>query len=82
MLTATDDQSRNRRFGPAIGRGDDKTEAKSAIGQVVESAHNAAQIHQLAILHVIDMPITEQVYHILHHDRSPEEALDALLSRK
>ncbi len=82
VLTATDDQSRNRRFGLAIGRGDDHSAAKSAIGQVVESAHNAEQIHQLALFHVIEMPITEQVYHILHHNRSPEEALNSLLARK
>src|ERR1700723_3097561 len=37
VLTCTDDQSRNRRFGIALGRGQSLNEAQSGIHQVVEA---------------------------------------------
>ena len=81
VLTSTDDQSRNRRFGLALGRGDTKEDARTTIAQSVEGMHAAEQIQKLARLHNVDMPITDCVYHILHHDLSPLEAVKTLLSR-
>ncbi|MBR9858827.1 MAG: NAD(P)H-dependent glycerol-3-phosphate dehydrogenase, partial [Gammaproteobacteria bacterium] len=48
VLTCTDNQSRNRRFGLALGRGQDVQAAMTEIGQVVEGYRNAAEVHQLA----------------------------------
>ena len=81
VLTCTDDQSRNRRLGMALGRGEPLEEALSAIGQVVEGVRTAREVRQVAKSHNIDMPITEQVYQILYAGRTPRDAGAGLLGR-
>ncbi|MCK4869993.1 MAG: NAD(P)-dependent glycerol-3-phosphate dehydrogenase [Gammaproteobacteria bacterium] len=81
VLTCTDDQSRNRRFGIAIGQGADKRTAVDAIGQVVEGIAATRATYELAQQHGIDMPITEQIFNILYHNANPEEAAQAILGR-
>ncbi|MBI2379687.1 MAG: NAD(P)H-dependent glycerol-3-phosphate dehydrogenase [Gammaproteobacteria bacterium] len=81
VLTCTDNQSRNRRFGLAIGQGQPLAEAEAAIGQVVEGARNAREVQQLARAMDVDMPIVEQVYRVLYEGLAPKEAARNLLSR-
>lgn len=81
VLTCTDDQSRNRRFGLAIGRGETAEAAFAAIGQVVEGATTAREVLRLARQHQVDMPITEQVDRVLHHGQNPRQAVESLLAR-
>jgi len=81
VLTCTDNQSRNRRAGLAIGRGDAPDQAVAALGQAVEGVKSAPEILRLAREHSVDMPITEQVVAVLKEDRSPQAAVEALLSR-
>jgi glycerol-3-phosphate dehydrogenase (NAD(P)+) len=81
ILTGTDNQSRNRRFGLAIGQGYTSDEALAKINQVVEGYYNAAQVNQMAINHGVTMPIIQKVYHILYQGLAPEQAvLDFLVS--
>lgn len=81
VLTCTDDQSRNRRAGLALGRGESLDAALAGIGQVVEGVRTAREIHALAGEQGVEMPIAEQVYRVLYEDRSPRDAVDALLER-
>jgi glycerol-3-phosphate dehydrogenase (NAD(P)+) len=81
VLTCTDDQSRNRRFGLAIGRGEPVTAALAAIGQVIEGAATAREALRLAHQRRVEMPITEQVDRVLHHGQSPRRAVEILLAR-
>lgn len=81
VLTCTDDQSRNRRFGLALGKGQTADEAHKAIGQVVEGAHNVEQVMQLAKQYQLDMPISEQVFKILNGQETAHQAVHELLSR-
>ena len=81
VLTCTDDQSRNRRLGLALGQGKNLEETIQAIGQVVEGINTSREIHALAQDHNVDMPITEQVYLILHQGHTPREAVQALMER-
>ena len=81
VLTCTDDQSRNRRFGLAIGRGQTAEAALAAIGQVVEGAATAREALRLARQHRVEMPITEQVDRVLHHGQNPRRAVESLLAR-
>jgi len=81
ILTATDNQSRNRRFGLALGEGMTINDAKAGIGQVVEGARNAAEVHHLAQKMAVEMPIAEQVYALLYENLSPQTAVANLLSR-
>jgi glycerol-3-phosphate dehydrogenase (NAD(P)+) len=81
VLTCTDDQSRNRRLGLALGRGEPRDQAVQQIGQAVEGLHTAKELDSLAKLKQVDMPITEQVKRVLYDDEAPAEAVEALLSR-
>jgi len=81
VLTCTDDQSRNRRFGLAIGKGQKLKEAEAGIGQVVEAVRNAEEVHILAKANNVEMPICEAIYSILYQGVSPEVAAHKLLTR-
>jgi len=81
VLTCTDDQSRNRRLGLALGQGKFLEEALAAIDQVVEGVQTAREVHDLALSQGVDMPITEQVYAVLYEARKPKDAVQALLNR-
>jgi glycerol-3-phosphate dehydrogenase (NAD(P)+) len=81
VLTCTDDQSRNRRLGLALARGQTVDEAKAGIGQEVEGVITALAVHRLAGRLGIEMPISEQVYRVLYEGISPDEATRALLER-
>jgi len=81
VLTCTDDQSRNRRFGLALGRGIPAAQALTEIGQVVEGRATAREVHRLAQRHGVEMPIVEQAYQVLWQGRSPRAAVHALLAR-
>ncbi len=82
VLTATDDQSRNRRFGLAIGKGLPPDQAEKNIGQVIEGRRNAAQVVELAHQHQIEMPISEAVKDILQGRTTPADAMQSLLARE
>ena len=81
VLTCTDDQSRNRRFGLAMGRGETAEAACAAIGQVVEEAATVREALRLARTHGVEMPITEQVDQVLHQGQDPRRAVEILLAR-
>ncbi|MFT4995121.1 MAG: glycerol-3-phosphate dehydrogenase (NAD(P)+), partial [Paraglaciecola sp.] len=82
VLTCTDNQSRNRRFGLALGQGMGIEEAMDSIGQVVEGYRNTKEVHILAKRMGIEMPICEQIYQVLYHAKPPKEAALALLGRE
>ncbi len=81
VLTTTDDQSRNRRFGLAIGHGQRAAEVLAVMGQTVEGYHAAGAVLRLAQHHAIDMPICEQTAAIMYHDLAPQQAITNLLAR-
>jgi glycerol-3-phosphate dehydrogenase (NAD(P)+) len=81
ILTCTDNQSRNRRFGVGIGQGRDRQSVTAEIGQEIEGIPTAKIVHTLAQRHGIDMPITEQTYRILYQNLPPAEAVTNLLLR-
>ncbi|MGM0593027.1 MAG: NAD(P)H-dependent glycerol-3-phosphate dehydrogenase [Pseudomonadota bacterium] len=82
VLTSTDDQSRNRRIGLALGRGQPLEQAIAEIGQAVEGVKSAPEIFALAQELGVEMPITEQVYRVLYQDKSARDAVTALLHRE
>ncbi|NOY66229.1 MAG: NAD(P)H-dependent glycerol-3-phosphate dehydrogenase [Gammaproteobacteria bacterium] len=82
VLTCTDNQSRNRRFGIALAKGMNPDEALASIGQVVEGIQTANEINRLALRHKIDMPITRQVYRVLYEQVDPKKAVQELFARE
>lgn len=81
VLTCTDDQSRNRRFGLAIARGRSAADAARDIGQVVEGQFAARAVFAVAGRQRLEMPICDQVYLVLEKNLPPEDAAVALLAR-
>jgi len=82
VLTCTDDKSRNRQFGLAIGSGKSIADAKLSIGQEVEGIVTSLEVFKLSHKLKVEMPICEQVYLIVHEAVSPKLAVSRLLSRK
>lgn len=81
VLTCTDNQSRNRRFGLKLGQGLAIATAEREIGQVVEGKDNAAQVCRLASEHTIEVPISTQVNSLLQQKITPQQAVINLMSR-
>ncbi len=82
VLTCTDDQSRNRRFGMALGRGQSMSEAESGINQVIEGVPAARAVHEVAQRLSVDMPICREVYRIVHEGKPVRAAVRALMGRE
>jgi glycerol-3-phosphate dehydrogenase (NAD(P)+) len=82
VLTCTDDQSRNRRFGMALGSGRSVGDATSGIDQVVEGVPAARAVHDVASARRVDMPICAEVYGILYEGRPVRAAVQALMGRE
>lgn len=77
ILTCSDDQSRNRRFGLNLAKGMSIEDAESAVGQVVEGLRNASQAHFLFKQFKVDAPVFEMVYRILYEAQSVTDAFEA-----
>ncbi len=81
VLTCTDNQSRNRRFGLALGQGKDVDTAQAEIGQVVEGYRNTREVWMLANRIGVEMPIVEQIYQVLYQGKDAHLAAQDLLAR-
>ena len=82
VLTCTDNQSRNRRFGMALGQGKSVQQAIDEIGQVVEGYRNTNEVKLLSAKIGVEMPICEQIYQVLYQHKSAKEAAFDLLKRE
>ncbi len=81
VLTCTDNQSRNRRFGLGLGQGGDVDTVQQEIGQVVEGYRNTKEVWMLAQRHGVEMPIVDQIYQVLYQDKDARQAAKDLLAR-
>ncbi len=81
VLTCTDDQSRNRRFGLALASGKSVDEARAEIG-LVEGAMAAAEVCRIGAGLGIEVPIAEQVHAMVDQGVPPLEAAEQLLRRE
>ena len=82
ILTCTDNQSRNRCFGLALGEGKSVEQALKDIGQSVEGYRNTKEVVALASRNGVEMPIAEQIYAVLYEGKEPQQAAIDLLSRE
>jgi glycerol-3-phosphate dehydrogenase (NAD(P)+) len=81
IVTCTSKHSRNRRVGESLGRGATLAELMATMEQVAEGVWNCANARALAAEHGVDMPITEEVYAMVHEDKNPRDAVTDLLTR-
>jgi glycerol-3-phosphate dehydrogenase (NAD(P)+) len=82
VLTCTDDQSRNRRLGMALGRGESLAQAHGAIHQVVEGVPAARAVCDVAERLNVDMPICREIYRIVYENKPVRAAVQALMGRE
>ena len=82
VLTCTDDQSRNRRFGRALAAGKPVKQAIAEIGQVVEGYLAAKAVRLVAQKLGVDMPICEHVYRVLYEGMPIPAVVESMLRRE
>ena len=81
ILTATGALSRNRTLGEKLAEGADPATYLKSQKTVAEGYLTAKAAHALGQKLNVDMPITEQVYTVLHEGRPLKEAIMRLLDR-
>ena len=82
VLTCTGDLSRNRSVGVELGRGRTLAEIIDGMhGMVAEGVLTTNAAVGLARARGVEMPITEQMYAILHNGKAPSEAIHELMTR-
>jgi glycerol-3-phosphate dehydrogenase (NAD(P)+) len=82
VLTCTDDQSRNRRLGLALGRGRSMSDAQASIHQVVEGVTASKAVCAVAERHSVEMPICREIHRIMHDGKPVREAVQELMGRE
>jgi glycerol-3-phosphate dehydrogenase (NAD(P)+) len=82
VLTCTGGLSRNRSVGVELGRGRKLPEIIAAMhGTVAEGVFTTHAAVELARARGVEMPITTQMDTILHHGKSPRDAIHDLMTR-
>jgi len=81
VLTCTDDQSRNRRFGLLLATGKTPEQALAEIGQAVEGYMAAKAVHQVAARAGVDMPICNGIYRVLYEKLPARDLVRDLMNR-
>jgi glycerol-3-phosphate dehydrogenase (NAD(P)+) len=81
VLTCTGSLSRNRQLGIELGKGRALPEIVASTRMVAEGVGTAGALLALASEHQIELPITAQVNAILHHGKSPREAMEHIMGR-
>lgn len=82
IVTCTSMHSRNRRCGILIGEGMKPSEATKKIGMVVEGMYTTEAAYELARKVGVEMPITEQIYHVINESTDAREAVMSLMTRQ
>ena len=82
VLTCTGTLSRNRSVGIELGRGRRLPDILAGLhGKVAEGIHSTTAALGLAARYGVEMPITQQMDAILHHNKNPKDAIRDLMSR-
>lgn len=81
VLTCTGAMSRNRTVGVKLGEGMALEEITKSTQMIAEGIRTTRSAHALAHHHGVEMPIVEQVYHILYHHKDPRQAVSDLMGR-
>ncbi|MEO6910132.1 MAG: NAD(P)H-dependent glycerol-3-phosphate dehydrogenase [Edaphobacter sp.] len=82
ILTCTGNLSRNRSVGIELGKGRHLADILSGLhGKVAEGVQSTTAALGLAARYGVEMPITEQMDAILHHNKAPKDAIRDLMAR-
>jgi glycerol-3-phosphate dehydrogenase (NAD(P)+) len=81
VLTCTGELSRNRSVGVQLGRGQKLEDVIGGMRMVAEGILTTPASLALARKHRVEMPITQQMDQVLHHGKSPRDAIRELMER-
>jgi glycerol-3-phosphate dehydrogenase (NAD(P)+) len=81
IVTCTSQHSRNRGVGERLGKGETLEQIMDGMKQVAEGVWNCSNARALGQSLGIELPITEEVYNILHKGLAPIKAVEKLMSR-
>jgi glycerol-3-phosphate dehydrogenase (NAD(P)+) len=81
VLTCTGDLSRNRAVGVELARGRKLDEIVGSMRTVAEGIKTTNAAVDLARRLSVEMPISEQMFQVLHFGASPREAIERLMVR-
>jgi glycerol-3-phosphate dehydrogenase (NAD(P)+) len=81
ILTCTSDLSRNRQVGRLLAEGRSIDVIQKEMRMVAEGVPTSDSAHQLAKREGVDLPITEQVYNVIHRRVTVPDAMHALQAR-
>lgn len=81
LATSISDQSRNRAFGEALGKGQEISTITAEMDHVVEGVTSAPIVARLAREAGVELPICEQVRCVIEEGRTAQEAYRGLLRR-
>ncbi len=81
VLTCTGDLSRNRQVGIRLGQGQKLPEILASMRMVAEGIRTTDAAVELGRKHGVDLPITQEVFAILHQHKAPREAIRELMER-
>jgi glycerol-3-phosphate dehydrogenase (NAD(P)+) len=82
ILTCTGDLSRNRMVGLKIAQGMPIDKIISSMKMVAEGIKTSLSAYRLAKKMGIEMPITTEVYHIIHKGKDPKRAVKDVMTRE
>jgi glycerol-3-phosphate dehydrogenase (NAD(P)+) len=81
LATCSSALSRNYQVGYGLAQGRDLADILDHLEGTAEGVNTAGVLLQLAQQQQIELPISEQVYHLLHQHVTPQAATQALMSR-
>jgi len=81
MVTCFSAQSRNRKFGERLGRGETPATIIDSMQMVAEGVPTSLGAWQCAQRAGIDAPITAEIHSVLHQAKPPRESMSELLGR-
>jgi len=81
IATCSSNLSRNHSYGEKLAEGKSLEEIKKEMhGMVAEGVWAAKSIHQFAQKNNIDLPLTTQIYKVLHENKQMKDAINDLLA--
>jgi glycerol-3-phosphate dehydrogenase (NAD(P)+) len=81
VMTATDDQSRNRIVGLRLGRGEKLPEILRTLGSTAEGVSSAPLVASIAKDKQVEAPIIDLVVKVLKDEIAPKDVASTLMSR-
>jgi glycerol-3-phosphate dehydrogenase (NAD(P)+) len=81
IVTCTSKFSRNRGVGERLGRGETIDHILGDMKQVAEGIWNCSVARELAHEKKVEIPITDQVYAVIHDGKDPRDAVTSLMTR-